>query len=186
MPTSDDVTVRSLDGQGAAQLLGMLSSVYADAYGVEPSSHKATAFEGRARQQFDRPGFDLVTAHIGNRLVGFAFGYTLKAGDTHWWGGVVPEPSADFLVETGSRTFVLSEIEVRRDWQQRGVGRQIHDALLTGRVEERATLATSPDAPTQSTYERWGWRKVGRIPGNEGDYFSAYDLFVLSLADVKP
>jgi GNAT superfamily N-acetyltransferase len=118
-------------------------------------------------------------------LIGFAFGYTLKKGDTHWWGGVQPEPSAAFLVETGSRTFVLSEIEIRRDWQSRGVGRLVHDELLSERSEERATLATGPDGAAQPTYRSWGWEKVGRIPGQDDDYYSAYDLFVLPLAGTQ-
>ncbi|WNI14698.1 GNAT family N-acetyltransferase [Actinacidiphila sp. ITFR-21] len=186
MPDIDSVTFTHHDGQEAARLIGVLSSAYADAYDVEPSSHKATAFEERARKQFDRSGFDLVTAHAANMLVGFAFGYRLKAGDTHWWGGVEPEPYADFLAESGSRTFVLSEIEVRRTWQSQGIGRRLHDALLGDRPEERATLATGPDAPAQAVYEGWGWRKVGRIPGDDGDYLSAYDLFVLPLDFAKP
>ncbi|GAA2113852.1 hypothetical protein GCM10009802_12820 [Streptomyces synnematoformans] len=60
-----------------------------DAYDVEPAGRqKPIAFAGRVRNQFDRPGFDLVTAYEGEILIGFALGYTLRAGDTHWWGGV--------------------------------------------------------------------------------------------------
>ncbi|MFI0815965.1 GNAT family N-acetyltransferase [Streptomyces sp. NPDC021098] len=135
----------------------------------------------RAEKQFTRPGFTLVVARAEGRLVGFVFGYTLPVGDTHWWGGVQPEPSAAFLEETGSRTWVLSEIEVRRAWQGNGVGRTLHDAVLGTRSEERATLATGPDAPAQKVYTGWGWQLVGRIPGDDDDYYSAYDLFVLEL-----
>jgi GNAT superfamily N-acetyltransferase len=161
-------------------MLDELCDAYADSYGVEPITGKTSAFRGRALHQIDRPGFDLVTAHAEGRLVGFAFGYTL-ATDTRWWDGLQPDPAQGFSTESGSRTFVLSEIEVRRAWQSQGVGRALHDALIQGRSEERATLATGPDAGSQAVYESWGWRKVGRVPGVDGDYYSAYDLFVVSL-----
>ncbi|MEK8173320.1 GNAT family N-acetyltransferase [Streptomyces sp. M19] len=96
--------------------------MYADAYGVAPSEEKTAAFRRRAEKQFSRPGFLLVTARAGGHLVGFVFGYALPAGDTHWWGGVRPEPTAEFLEETGARTWVVSEIEVRRARQGKGVG----------------------------------------------------------------
>lgn len=179
--TIDDIALMHHSGEEAASLLDELCDTYADAYGVEPGEEKSAAFRHRAEKQFTRPGFALVTARVEGRLVGFVFGYTLPAGDTHWWGGVQPEPSAEFLEETGSRTWVLSEIEVRRAWQGQGAGRALHDAALGARGEERATLATGPDAPAQPVYEAWGWRRVGRIPGDEGDYYSSYDLFVLEL-----
>jgi GNAT superfamily N-acetyltransferase len=179
--TINDVSLTHHDGEQAVGLLAELCDAYADAYGVKPGEEKTAAFRRRAEKQFTRPGFALVTARDGGRLVGFVFGYTLPAGDTHWWGGVQPEPSAEFLEETGSRTWVLSEIEVRRAWQGKGVGRALHDAILGARGEERATLATGPDAAAQPVYESWEWRPVGRIPGDESDYYSAYDLFVLEL-----
>lgn len=179
--TINDASLTHHDRGKAFGLLEELCDAYADAYGVASSEEKTAAFRRRAEKQFTRPGFSLVAARDGGELVGFVFGYTLPAGDTHWWGGVQPEPKAEFLEETGSRTWVLSEIEVRRAWQGKGVGRALHDAVLGARGEERATLATGPDAPAQSVYESWGWQRVGRIPGDEGDYYSAYDLFVLEL-----
>ncbi|MFI1852948.1 GNAT family N-acetyltransferase [Streptomyces sp. NPDC020480] len=179
--TINDVSLSHHGGEEASGLLEELCDAYADAYGVEPGKEKTTAFRRRAERQFTRPGFALVTARDGGWLAGFVFGHTLPAGDKHWWGGVEPEPTAEFLLETGSRTWVLSEIEVRRPWQGKGVGRALHDAVLGARSEERATLATGPDAAAQPVYESWGWRRVGRIPGDEGDYYSAYDLFVLEL-----
>lgn len=179
--TIDNVTLTHHDGEEASALLQELCDAYADAYGVGPGEEKTAAFRRRAKKQFTRPGFALVAARDGSHLIGFVFGYTLPVGDTHWWGGVQPEPSARFLTETGSRTWVLSEIEVRRAWQSKGVGRALHDSVLGGRGEERATLATGPDAAAQPVYESWGWRRVGRIPGDDGDYYAAYDLFVREL-----
>jgi GNAT superfamily N-acetyltransferase len=177
---SADVVIDHFHGEEARSLLGELCDAYGDAYGVEPTTDKTSAFRDRALQQIDRPGFDLVTARDDRRLVGFALGYTLTA-DTRWWDGLQPAAVEGFSTEHGSRTFVLSEIEVRRAWQSKGVGRALHDALMQGRPEERATLATGPDASSRAVYESWGWQRVGRVPGVDGDYYSAYDLFVISL-----
>ena len=167
----------------AAMLMDELCDAYADAYGaisVEDTHDKTSAFRDRATGALQAVNYALVTARFGGQLVGFSFGYSLRP-DTSWWDGLLPEPSSEFSIESGSRTFVLSEIEVRRSWQARSLGRRIHDALLGERSEERATLATGPDHTSQSIYERWGWRKVGRVPGSSNDYFAAYDLFVLPL-----
>jgi len=180
MPTIDNLTLTHHDGAAAGRLLDELCDTYADAYGVEPTTEKTSAFRSRASKALDRSGFNLVTARVGDQLVGFAFGYSLAAA-TSWWNGLEPAPSRDFSAETGTRTFALSEIEVRRAWQGTGVGRALHDALLADRPEQRATLATGPDAPVQAVYERWAWEKVGRVPGSSGDYYTAYDLFVVPL-----
>ena len=101
-----------------------------------------------------------MTAHAGDELVGFTFGYSLKP-ESRWWDGLSPEPPEDFTKEIGSRTVVLSEIEVRRAWQSRGIGRVVHDTFLSQRTEERATLASNPKAAdTHALYERWGWQKT--------------------------
>jgi hypothetical protein len=77
---------------------------------------------------------------------------------------------------------VLAEIEVRRRWQGSGVGRALNDAILAGRQDERATLATGPSADTaRAIYERWGWQRVGKVSGKPGAYFSEYTLYVLPL-----
>lgn len=168
----------------AAEIIDEMCGVYADAYGVSPDEQKTTAFRGRAVKAASRAGYDLVTARQDGRLVGFAFGYTLPDGDTHWWQGLRPDPLEGFAEENGRRTFVLAEIEIRRSWQGSGLGKAVSDALTAERPEERATLAANPAASeTHAIYEHWGWRKVGQVPGASGDYYDAYDLFVLPLRD---
>lgn len=89
---------------------------------------------------------------------------------------------AGFIEETGSRTVVLLKIEVRRAWQGKGIGQTVHDAFLARRPEERATLASNPKASdTHELYERWGWQKVGIVPGGPGVYYREYVRFVLPL-----
>jgi ribosomal protein S18 acetylase RimI-like enzyme len=112
-------------------------------------------FEGYLRG----PGFDLVTGHVGDQLVGYAFGSTLPP-DTQWWSGIEGASPA-LAEETGSRTFAFREILVRKAFQQRGYAHRLHDELLAGRSEERATLLVRSDNPARLLYTRWGWARVG-------------------------
>jgi ribosomal protein S18 acetylase RimI-like enzyme len=48
------------------------------------------------------------------------------------------------LREDGTRTFALSEIMVRRAYTGQGIAHALHDELLGGRSEERATLLVRP------------------------------------------
>lgn len=93
-----------------------------------------------------------------------------------------PEPPEGFTEETGDRTVVLLEVEVRRSWQGRGIGRALHDTFLSGRSEQRATLASNPKTTnTHALYERWGWTRMGTVPGKPGSYYTEYVLFVRPL-----
>lgn len=168
----------------AAQLMDELCGVYADAYGAVPGEdtrEKSGAFRERATGALGAHNFSLMAAKAGVQLVGFAFGYSLRP-ERGWWDGLSPEPPEGFTEETGDRTVVLSEIEVRRSWQGQGIGRAVHDAFLSGRSEERATLASNPKATDiHALYERWGWQKMGIVPGKPGSYYLEYVRFVLPL-----
>ncbi len=181
MPPPHDPTLTSHTVTDAADLLDELCAVYADAYGVELDGEKISAFRNRATKALDRPRYGLLTAQDEEQLVGFIFGYALPAGSS-WWDGLTPAPAAGFTDEDGTRTFALAEIEVRAAWQGKGVGRALHDAMLNARHEERATLATGPQADAARTlYERWGWQAAGKIPGKTSSYFSEYTLYVVPL-----
>ncbi|MGH3775887.1 MAG: GNAT family N-acetyltransferase [Pseudonocardiaceae bacterium] len=184
MSPTHDLTLTHHASAEAAKLMNALCDVYADAYGAVPGEdprEKSSAFRDRATAALEGVNYLLVTAHVGDELVGFAFGSSLRA-ERGWWDGLQPPPPAGFTTETGSRTVVLSEIEVRRAWQGKGIGRAVHDTFLSQRSEERATLASNPKAAdTHTLYERWGWQKVGIVPGKPGAYYREYVRFVLSL-----
>ncbi|MCA1706212.1 MAG: GNAT family N-acetyltransferase [Actinobacteria bacterium] len=184
MPPPPDLTLTPHTSTEAAQLMNDLCDVYADAYGAVPGEdtrEKSSAFRERATGALEGHNYSLVTAHLDDQLVGFAFGYSLRP-ERGWWDGLSPEPPEGFTEETGSRTVVLSEIEVRRAWQGRGIGRAVHDAFLCGRSEERATLASNPKATDiHALYERWGWQKMGIVPGKPGSYYREYVRFMLPL-----
>jgi len=183
-PTPDGVTLAHHSSEEATALLDELCDAYADAYGAVPGEdtrEKSGAFRERGVGALGAQNYSLVTAQAAGQIVGFAFGYSLRP-ERGWWDGLQPEPPAGFTAETGSRTVVLAEIEVRRAWQSKGVGRALHDAFLSKRSEERATLASNPKATeTHALYERWGWTKTGTVPGKPGAYYREYVRFVLPL-----
>jgi GNAT superfamily N-acetyltransferase len=137
------------------------------------------AFWRRLQGYVRGPQFDLVAGRIAGQLIGYAFGSTLPA-DTGWWSAGLQDASdPDATRETGNRTYAFREFLVRRAFQGRGHGHRIHDELLRGRSEERATLLVRPDNPARDLYLRWGWVTIGRIkPGPE---FPDYEAMVIRL-----
>jgi ribosomal protein S18 acetylase RimI-like enzyme len=180
----NDVVLTRHGPADVPDLLDEICDAYADAYGDVPgedSAVKVAAFRGRAASALTARNYELVVARDDGRIVGFVFGYGLRA-DSAWWQGLDPEPPTGFTAETGDRTVLLAEIEVRRDWQGKGVGHMLHDSFLGGRPEERATLVSNPDASsTQALYEGWGWTRMGVVPGGLSSYYPEYVIFVLSL-----
>ena len=57
----------------------------------------------------------------------------------------------------------MAELPGRAAWRRQGIGRDLHDLILDGRTEDRATAAIPvAAAPAQGAYQRWGWRKAAR------------------------
>ncbi|KUF13347.1 GNAT family N-acetyltransferase [Streptomyces silvensis] len=108
-----------------------------------------------------KEGFACVVAHARAEPVGYAYGAPLGPATT-WWGKVEPALHTEFMAETGTRTFALSELMVRSPWRGTGASRLIHDELLRGRPEERVTLLVHKEhAKVRALYESWGYTSVG-------------------------
>ena len=182
LPNVLPTQVKHLSAVEFPNLLEVSKEVYADAYRLADSAEAVAAFAERAMKAQQQEGFTVVTAYSGQTCVGFAFGYPLPAHNSHWWAGLTPRRDKDFSQETGQRTFVVAELAVRCLWQKRGVGHRLHDALLSNRPEERATLACNPeDAHLRALYQHWGWHSVGIVPGTAGEARDRYELFLMML-----
>jgi hypothetical protein len=98
-----------------------------------------------------------------------------------WWAGLLEEPEAGFSREDGHRTFALSEIMVLQKLSGKGTAHALHDRLLLGRTEQRATLLVEPDnVRGRRAYLHWGWRKVAQLrPG--WDHAPLFDVLILPL-----
>ena len=133
---------------------------------------------GRQRRQ---PGFVLAEARHGGYLVGYAFGVPLRPA-TSWWRDLTAPLPEELTAEHPGRTFALAELTVRAAWRRQGIGRDLHDLILDGRAEDRATAAIPvAAAPAQGAYQRWGWRKAAR-KNAEPPAAALLDVLLLDLA----
>jgi GNAT superfamily N-acetyltransferase len=155
--------------------------VYVASHGdvIDRAFYSAERFADRFPGYAKAPGFEIVIAYIDDEPVGQAFGYALPR-EARWWTALTTPVPEGFTEETGSRTFALNELMVVPEWQGKGVAHALHDALLGGREEERATLLVRGDNESaQRAYARWGWRKVGKAqPFADSPHF---DVMVVEL-----
>ena len=175
------IAYRLLDGGGAgerdADLLALADEVYGNA--GDPEAAKETRAR-RARVWRRQPGFALAEARHGGYLVGYASGMPLRPS-TSWWRDLTTPLPPEVTAEHPGRTFALTELLVRASWRRQGIGAALHDLILTGRTEERATLTVLPAAiPAQSAFRAWGWHKVARTR-DPGPGSPVCDVLVITL-----
>ncbi len=158
------IVVQLLDGSQAAAHASELQDLHAAVYADPPyrQGDTAAAFASRFRVQRRQPGFVLAEARRGGYLVGYASGMPLRPS-TSWWRQLTTPLPDEITAEHPGRTFALTELLVRASWRRQGIGRALHDLILAGRAEERATLTVLTAAtPAQDAFQQWGWRKIAR------------------------
>lgn len=115
-----------------------------------------------------RDGFRLVSAHQGDAVVGFAYGYTGERGQ--WWTDTVSAALAPDVAERWlGGHFELVSIGVEPRCRRQGLGRRLMRSLLDGLPHERLLLMTTSDEkdPARQMYAAEGWRVLG--PGTSMD-----------------
>jgi GNAT superfamily N-acetyltransferase len=186
--SSSGIAYLLLDGGGAASrhddLLALAAEVCGDARdGGDPVAAR------RARVRRRQPGFALAEARHGGYLVGYASGRPLRPS-TSWWRGLTTPLPLDVTAEHPGRTFALTELLVRASWRRQGIGRELHDLLLGGRAEERATALVPPGAgAAQRAFASWGWQKAARARNGDdpGDLAApVLDVLLLRLPIPAP
>jgi GNAT superfamily N-acetyltransferase len=158
------IRFRLLDGTEADAHRGELQALHAEVYAVPPYCRQddAALFADRFRVQRRQPGFVLAEARHGDYLVGYASGMPLRPS-TSWWRHLTTPLPEQVITERPGRTFALTELLVRPSWRRQGIAAALHDLMLAGRTEERATLTVLAEAtPAQTAFRKWGWRKVAR------------------------
>lgn len=105
--------------------------------------------------------FETVVGWVGGRVVGYAFGSPREQQPEIWADlrSAYPEfelPAAEVPM------YLFREFAVHPDYQRRGIGRTLHDALLEPRPEPVAELLVRKDnVPAQAAYRSWGWQQLG-------------------------
>ena len=156
-----DIAFQRFDGRQAAAHGDELQAVHREVYGEADDEAFARRFRVWRRQQ----GFVLAEARHGDYLVGFAAGMPLRPS-TSWWKDLTTSLPAEVSTEHSGRTFALTELLVRASWRRQGIAGSLHDLILDGRPEERATLAVPPAATAaQKAFRKWGWSRVARTHG---------------------
>jgi ribosomal protein S18 acetylase RimI-like enzyme len=96
------------------------------------------------------------------RLVGFVYG--MPNDRTHWWSTVV-EP---YLHLRGhdrwlDNSFVITELHVHPDYQNRGIGRALITTITDGAAEPRSILsAIDTESPARALYRSLGYVDLAR------------------------
>jgi ribosomal protein S18 acetylase RimI-like enzyme len=166
-----DTEFELLDGPQALPRATELQALHAEVYGAPPYRQPADAdgFRRRFGVQCRQPGFVLAEARSGGYLVGYAAGMPLRPS-TSWWRALTTPLPGEVITEYPGRTFSLTDLLVRAAWRRQGIGRSLHDLLLAGRREERATLVIRPEATAaQTAFQNWGWSKIARTRGTGTD-----------------
>ena len=176
--TGSGITFHRLDGRQAAVHEDELQAVHREVYGE--ADHGAAVFAGRLRVWRRQQGFVLAEARHGDYLVGFAAGMPLRSS-TSWWKGLTTALPAEVTAEHPGRTFALMDLLVLASWRRQGIAGSLHDLILGGRPEERATAAVSPAATAaQRAFRTWGWSRVARTRGSDPGS-PVLDVLVLAL-----
>ena len=165
-----ELTFQRFDAAVAREAIDVVEQLYVASHTEAIASGDPFRITETFLHRFDRytstPAFDMVIAYESGQPIGLTWGWPLRAGGS-WWDGLLTNLGDDFTVETGERTFALSEIMVASQWEGRGVAHALHDELLSVRPEQRATLLVSPtNERAYTAYKRWGWECVGQLrPG---------------------
>ncbi|MGW4240804.1 GNAT family N-acetyltransferase [Streptomyces sp. NPDC004749] len=167
----------------ARKITDELTAVYAEVYDVPPyigdPFFSLETFADRLTAAFDMKGFEVVTAHLADgTLAGYVHGVTLTP-DRAWWASLTDQLPDDAKrgAEAGE-VFWLRELMVLPKLTNQGIGRALHDEMVTGRAEPWTTLTCIVDnEPARSAYPRWGYEVVGRI--KHAPESPVYDAMVL-------
>ena len=175
--TAGGITFLLRDGGAAAERDAELLTLRAEVCGAS-GDDAVTARQLRVRHR--QPGYVLAEARHGGYLVAYASGLPLRPS-TSWWKDLTSPLPADVTAEYPGRTFALTEFLVRASWRRQGIGRVLHDLILDGRPEERATLTVPPGAAAaQAAFRKWGWQRIARTRG-QGPGVQMLDVLLTSL-----
>ncbi|MFE3652012.1 GNAT family N-acetyltransferase [Streptomyces sp. NPDC059122] len=153
--TTANVLLKQYKHADLADIKQTLLDVHADAYEARAAEPFVQRFPWFVNHWGSKEGFSCVVVYNANgQAIGFTYGAPAETGN-EWWRECMDPPS-----ETS--TFSVSELMLRVASRGRGLGQQLHEALLGERNEALAQLTVDTKRPRlQALYESWGYKKVG-------------------------
>lgn len=153
--------------------------VYAAAFGRAPyfeTAEQAESFREQVhRYAAERAGFRLVTVEDDGAMRGI--GMAVLAYPGMWWREKVAADltPADADRWLGPKCLEVVEVAVAPGAHGRGLGKLVHDVLISGSPAPTAALICHPEAKVaQRLYSGRGWHLIGR--NERGSWLMARDL----------
>jgi ribosomal protein S18 acetylase RimI-like enzyme len=146
------------------EVLNVYSAAHAD-QGHDPWAAPDRFWERLVDIYARTPDFAMVTARTDGAVVGYAFGSPREESAEIWQGvwSALPDVGRPDASSGPEPVYIFREFAVHPDWQRRGVGRALHDALLSTRPEPLAHLLVRQDnIRARAAYRSWGWRRIGQ------------------------
>jgi ribosomal protein S18 acetylase RimI-like enzyme len=129
-------------GDQRDDLIGLYEAVWLSGAKNDDPFFSRERFVDRLGKHLAAPGFELVTARRGGQLLGYMYGFS----------------------RTGEDRFAVCELMVAAPFRRQGLGRRLHDELLTGRRERTAELLVEKgNQPARAAYRSWGWHQAGDL-----------------------
>ncbi|MFF8917422.1 GNAT family N-acetyltransferase [Streptomyces sp. NPDC015032] len=178
-----DAEYQRYDGASVKAITDEMVGVYARVYDTPPyigdPFFSVTSFRERLEAAFGSEGFETVTARRDGQIIGYVHGATLPA-DTPWWTSLSHQRPAQLQTfAAAGQVFWLRELMVHPEYQNQGLGRRIHDTVISGRAESATTLTCIIDnQPAHDAYLRWGYTVMGEI--KHAPESPTYDAMYLS------
>ena len=153
----DDVVIGPLD---LSARVDEALAVQAVAFGLDPD--EIAVRRQIVLRHMTGPGARAPGATVRGRLVGFVYG--MPNDRAHWWSTVV-EP---YLHREGNEgwlddSFVITELHVHPDHQNRGIGRRLITTITDSAEQPRSILsAIDVDSPARGLYRSLGYEDLAR------------------------
>ncbi|MFC4947486.1 GNAT family N-acetyltransferase [Pseudonocardia sp. GCM10023141] len=167
------------DTAPAPELLADAVALYGAAFGGAPyfeTAEQAAGFgEQVQRHARERAGFRFVTVQDGDTLLALAMAVLARPGQ--WWrdqvAGRLSVADADRWL--GPECLEVIEVAVAPAAHGRGLGRLVHDVLISGSPAPTGALICHPEAlAAQRLYTSRGWTRIGSM--DDGRWLLARDL----------
>lgn len=135
--------------------------------------HSLNHYAERLDRDAAQPGWEAVVAYADGEPVGSIYCTVVRPDDPCWRKMEEPLPEGFEQVPT----IAVQALWVRAAWRKTGTSARLHDTLLAGRTEQRATGLVNPedgDGKVQALYESSGYKPFNRLrPAPEAPVYTA-------------